>query len=115
MQAHIEASELAVADLNCTVTLNFPDMQLVSLAYVPSILDDIPAYSDLPLVSQGPFLLEKLQPPLFWVHRCHHASVEHGDDANAIELPTGFLEAVQHISEMPSHVSTTITPEFNSS
>lgn len=93
------------AERNCTVTVNFPDMMLVSPVCVPSILENIPSYSEVGPQSEAPHLPEKLQPPPFRVHRCHHSSVEQGDDVDAIELPTGFPEAVQHISETPFDVS----------
>ena len=45
---------------------------------------------------------EKLQPPMFRVHRCHHRGTARFDEE--IELPFGFPEVVQHFHDTPSTV-----------
>lgn len=79
--------------------------------------DDPPAYSgsrpavavaETVTVTDWGTLPEKLQPPAFSVHRCHHSGVEHGGEDSAFELPVGMPEAIHHLSESRKHVRITI-------
>jgi hypothetical protein len=100
--------------IQCSITVNFPDIELVSPTYTRLTTKAVavpPAYSNQPhepqvtaAVATWGDLLEKLQLPAFRVHRCHHAGVEQAGVGEAFELPTGFPEAVQHVCEIPESV-----------
>lgn len=108
-------------EVECAVTINFPDMHLVGPSRELSyglITNNPPAYPDLRTYEERQYVVlaphtdvncsqvpEKLQPPAFRVHRCHHPGVESGGEGDAFELPFGFPEAIQHIHELPDHVS----------
>ena len=98
----------------CTVTVNFPDMLLVGSASAkhppayPSVRQEQEQQVEHDVdvsVSDWGLLPEKLQPPPFRVHRCHHQGIEPGGEGDEFQLPNGFPEAVQHICQIPDHVS----------
>lgn len=98
----------------CTVTVNFPDMQLVG----DGAPNRPPAYPATPqqqyqqreyenhmaTIDWGPEL-SKLQAPPFRVHRCHHEGMERGGEGSRFELPDGFPEAVRQMCLVPESVS----------
>jgi hypothetical protein len=112
----------SVEAAECTVTVNFPDMLLSDSA----VINNPPAYPitlrdqslqaehaiNVP-VHDWKLLPEKLQPPSFRVHRCHHTGMELGRGGNEFELPNGFPEAIKHISEVPEHVSISVSTKLS--
>ncbi|KAF2633818.1 hypothetical protein BU25DRAFT_416966 [Macroventuria anomochaeta] len=95
-------SELGVP---CTVTIKYPaiiphfDVQdgftSTTPHHTPQTNNNIYPPNDW---SQLP---EKLQPPQFHVHRCHHEGVTSSTTSKAFELPLGFPEIVQYFHEVP--------------
>ncbi|KAF1840093.1 uncharacterized protein K460DRAFT_322426, partial [Cucurbitaria berberidis CBS 394.84] len=97
-------------EIECSVTMNFPEM-VHSNPHQPEYTDPSdtpPMYMDVHNNLVAPtndwaVLPEKLQPPVFRVHRCHHRCVERGGEDDAFELPFGFPEVVHHIYEAPEN------------
>ncbi|EUC27548.1 hypothetical protein COCCADRAFT_30994 [Bipolaris zeicola 26-R-13] len=96
------------AEFGGSVTLNFPAIRANDEPY-----KDTMGSSSSPPVFENSHptnvshidwaqIPEKLQPPMFRVHRCHHRGIARFDEE--IELPFGFPEVVQHFHDTPSTV-----------
>jgi hypothetical protein len=96
------------AEVPCTVTINYPAIiarshvqdgfTSATLSHTPQLGSHIYPPNDW---SQIP---EKLQPPSFHVHRCHHEGVASNAVGQVFELPLGFPETVHYFNETPRDV-----------
>jgi len=96
----------------CTVTINFPDMLLVNEdihlppRYTTQQQQNGPREHAIHVPSlDWDHFPNKLRPPPFRVHRCHHEGMERGGEGDQFELPNGFPEAVQQMCQVPDNVS----------
>jgi hypothetical protein len=111
---HTRAPHRAV-EVDGSITVNFPEMFAELRPCNPSLsicVAEPPVYQLYQHQQQdsraSPVdwveIPEKLQPPEFRVHRCHHRGVERSGEGAAFELPFGFPEIVHHLDSTPQNV-----------
>ena len=109
---HVSIQTTHGVEFTGSVTLNFPTIhandrphgKITSHSPTPQAYDtqQHTTTSRINLAIDWAQIPEELQPPAFYIHRCHHRGIEQVDEG--MELPFGFPELVQHFHHTPSNV-----------
>lgn len=96
------------SEVPCTITINYPAIiprSIVQNGFSSATLNHTPQlHNNIYPPNDWSQIPEKLQPPTFHVHRCHHEGVTSSAVGQVFELPSGFPEIVHCFNDTPKDV-----------